>query len=114
MALRIYTKDTVKTCTLLRKFLISNGTYVGFLRNLRNDFTMHLTQPFCSEYTPIPGILCGNFLENYVEHEITHGSAYDLISNAFPWASTDEGHKVWDRMDDKWCSFFEDFEKEYE
>lgn len=112
MELTIYTKDTVEGAyTLLRKFLISNGAYIGFLRNLRNDFTMHPTQPFCSEYTPIPGILCGNFLANYVEHEFAHrDSSYDLINSAFPWASTDEGHRFWDRIHDKWCSFLDDFE----
>ena len=91
MTLRTYTEPTVTAYTLLRKFLVSNGTYVGFLRNLRNDLTMHSHAPFCAGHT-LPDIMCGNFLANYVEYEITHVGGHKLIMHSFPWSTTKQGH----------------------
>ena len=82
MELTIYTKNTVeKTYKILKKLLITNRANTYFIKKLRNDFTMHPTQQYCTEYNPIPGILGGKLHDNYVEHEITHEGAYDLNNN---------------------------------
>ena len=116
MTLKRYTKDTVTAYTLLRKFLLSNGRYVGFLRNLRNDLTIHLTKPFCAKGSLLPNIMHDTFLLNYVEYELINkgNGAYRLINDAFSWSSTDEGHGVWARMESKWYSFLLETDAKYE
>jgi len=68
---------------LFIKFLKDNDIYYAFQLELDADL----------EYFDF---------NSYVKEKISSGLGYGLISSAFSWDLSPQGHTFWDKLNDKW------------
>lgn len=71
------------------------------LNNVFNSFKYNVTLKSKESY---------RYKINYIKNELSDS----LISNAFTWANTKEGHEFWENIDDKWCDIISKYNLECE